>query len=343
MTGLKSETFKYDETVRYIVHLDMDAFFAAVEQRDNPQLMGKPVIIGADPRQGKGRGVVSTCSYEARKFGVHSAMPISRAYKLCPQGIYLSGSHKKYSLISKQIFTIMYDFSPDIEPVSIDEAFIDITRTWHLFNSPENVCIQLKKRIYKELGLKCSTGLASNKLVAKIASDFDKPDGMVIVPHDKTAQFLEPLDVKRMWGIGKVCLKTLHSMNIYTLGQLAGASSGMIKSMFGDNGLKLQARARGIDNRPVAVNDEIKSVSNEYTFDEDTGDIDTIMGVIMHLSEKVAWRLQAKNLKGQKVSVKIRTSDFCTYTRDKSIDRQIDYDLDIKTIARNLFITFKKK
>ena len=188
---------------KYIVHVDMDAFFAAVEVRDDPALRGKPVIVGADPAAGFGRGVVATCSYEARKFGVHSAMPISRAWRLCPQGVYLRPDMKKYCRESKKIFDILTTFTPAVEMTGLDEAFLDITASFHLFGTPAQTCRKIKERIKKETGLTASIGLAPTKLAAKIASDLKKPDGFVVVEPDRLLDFLKPLDAARLWGVGK--------------------------------------------------------------------------------------------------------------------------------------------
>ena len=191
---------------KYIVHVDMDAFFAAIEQRDNPALRNRPVIVGADPKMGKGRGVVSTCSYEARKFGIHSAMPISFAYRKCPHAVFLPVNMKKYEKVSARIFRILSEFTPCVETVSIDEAFLDITGSFYIFGSPQKLCIQLKSRIKEETGLTASIGLAPTKMAAKIASDLKKPDGFVEVSREKLLDFLRPLSIRRLWGVGQKTL-----------------------------------------------------------------------------------------------------------------------------------------
>ncbi|MCX5715697.1 MAG: DNA polymerase IV [Candidatus Omnitrophica bacterium] len=209
---------------KLIVHVDMDAFFAAIEQRDNPELRGRAVVVGADPKAGKGRGVVSTCSYEARRFGIHSAMPISAAYKRCPDAAYLPVDIPKYSRVSRQIYKILYEFTPDIEPVGIDEAFLDITGSFHLFKTPLNTCLLLKAGIKEKTGLTASLGLAPTKTAAKIASDLKKPDGMVEVKPEGLLDFLWPLEIRRLWGLGAKTEQILNGMNSGAWQKRGGAS-----------------------------------------------------------------------------------------------------------------------
>ena len=231
-----------------IAHVDMDAFYASVEQRDRPELRGLPVIVGASPG---GRGVVSAASYEARRFGVRSAMPISRAVRLCPHGVYLPVAMDKYQRVSGEIMAILGDFSPLVEPVSVDEAFVDLSGTQALFGPPDEAVRRIKTRIRADTGLTASAGLAANKFVAKVASDLRKPDGLVIVPPGTEAGFLAPLPVERLWGVGKVLAETLAGMGIATIGQLQGIPAATLARRFGEHGRHLHDLAFGRDDRPV--------------------------------------------------------------------------------------------
>lgn len=308
-----------------IAHLDMDAFFAAVEQRDNPKLIGQPVIIGADPKDGAGRGVVSTCSYEARRFGIHSAMPISIAFKKCPHGIFLRGNLKKYKDASLAIFQILEGFTPDIEPISIDEAFFDMTGCFHFFKTPLLMGKAIKEKIKKEVRLNASIGIAPNKMVAKIASDFCKPNGLIEIKEDKILDFLWPLDVGRLWGVGHKTKEQLTNMGIRTIGDLAQLSETSLVHRFGTYGQKLFRLSHGIDNRIVSIDDEVKSVSNEHTFDEDVNDKEIINKTLVFLSEKVSTRLRKKGLKGRTINLKIRLKGFKTYTRSVTLDTRENF------------------
>jgi len=333
--------------VRYIVHVDMDAFFAAVEQRDNSDYRGKPVIVGADPKEGKGRGVVAACSYEARKYGIHSALPISIAYRKCPQGIYLFPDGKKYARESAKVFEILRRFTPDVEPVSIDEAFLDITSSYHLFaDTPQDTCRLIKFSIKEETGLTASIGMAPNKMTAKIASDLEKPNGFVMVNQEKLLDFLHPLSIERLWGVGEKTKKTFHEMGINTIGDIASQDLFQFTQRFGKHGEHIWKLASGIDPRDVKTVDMVKSVSNEHTFDKDTGDKKMVQDVIMQLSEKVSRRLRKADLKGQTITLKVRFEDFKTYTRAATIDQPTNYVEDIySTTSHSLegFYPEKKK
>jgi DNA polymerase IV len=309
-----------DRKQRYIVHVDMDAFFASVEQRDNPDYQGKPVIVGADPRNGKGRGVVAACSYEARKFGIHSAMPISTAYKKCPGAVFLRPDMARYAEASHSIFDIFQDFTPDVEPISIDEAFLDITGSHHLFGSPEKTCLLIKNAIKEKTGLTASVGMAPNKMTAKIASDIKKPDGFVVVSPEKLLDFLHPLSVKKLWGVGERTAAELAGMGIHTIGDLAAKGRNGLYDAFGKNGTHAWELANGIDDRDVEPAREAISISNEYTFEQDTRDMVLIMDILMHLSEKVSRRMRREDLKARTITLKIRSGDFKTYTRSVTID-----------------------
>ena len=322
---------------RIILHVDMDAFFAAVEQRENPAIKGKPVIIGADPREGSGRGVVSTCSYEARKFGVHSAMPISQAYKLCPQAVYLPPNGRLYSQVSRSIFEIFYEFTDAVEPLSIDEAFLDVTGSVRLFGDGEKIARLIKDRIVEKEHLTASVGLAPNKYLAKIASDLRKPDGLVIVEEDKIAEFLHPLDISRLWGAGKKTQEKLRKMGIQTIGDLARFPLDVLQKTFGKMGPHFYNLAHGIDNREVHAESGVKSVSNEHTFGKDVDDIDLIMSTLLKLSEKVGYRLRKKNLRGKTAHLKMRYDDFTTLTRNRTLMQNFNSTDTIYGTIKKLF------
>ena len=327
---------------KVIAHMDMDAFFAAVEQRDNPALKGCPVIIGADPKGGSGRGVVSTCSYEARRYGIHSAMPISIAYRKCPHGVFLPGNTRKYKQISSQIFNILYDFTPDMEPVSVDEAFLDITGSYHFYQTPYKTCLAIKERIKKEIHLTASIGIAPVKMVAKIASDICKPDGLLEILPDKVLDFLWPLPIEKLWGVGKQTQKSLNAMGIRTVGELAKYPVEELHARLGEHGRHLSDLAKAIDERDVYVDEEIKSVSHEHTFERDVADLEQVYGILSFLSEKVSRRLRKYELKGKTITLKVRLSDFKTVTRAYTFNERINFFEDIYKQAKSLFDAFYK-
>jgi len=321
---------------RYIVHVDMDAFFAAVEQRDDPSLKDKPVIIGSDPKEGKGRGVVSTCSYEARAYGIHSAMPISAAYRKCPHGVFLRGNMNKYSEASHRVFDILESFTPDIQPVSIDEAFMDITGSNHLFGGPLETCKKIKNAIKSGTGLTASLGMAPNMMTAKIASDIEKPDGLVVVGTDGIREFLDPLPIRSLWGIGPKTAEHLKMFGINTIGELSRMAPRTVEEHLGAHGSHAWALANGIDDREVEVSDEVGSISNEHTFETDTNDIPALLDTLMRLSEKVSGRLRKSGLKGRTVTLKIRFGDFRTYTRAATLNSSTNF-------ANVIYGTVRKK
>lgn len=327
---------------KVIAHIDMDAFFAAVEQRDNPKLKGKPVIVGADPKGGRGRGVVSTCSYEARKFGVHSAMPISKAYRLCPHAVFISGRMKRYSEVSNQIFDILYDFTPDIEPISIDEAFLDITGSFHFYKTPLATCQKIKDRIKEETQLTASIGIAPVKFVAKIASDFCKPDGLLEIKQENLFDFLWPLPVEKLWGVGQKSQLALNKMGVKTIGDLAKIPRESLLEAFGVNGEHLYTLANGIDEREVHLNEDMKSVSHEHTFEVDTDKKDLLFATILDLSERVSRRLRKHDFKGKNITLKIRLSGFKTFTRAVTLPERTNFTDTINQTAKKLFNEFLK-
>lgn len=318
-----------------IIHVDMDCFFAAVEIKDNPDLAGKPVIVGAMPGT---RGVVAACSYEARKYGVHSAMPISQAVKKCPHAVFLTPNGKRYSEESKKIMAILRDFTPLVEQISIDEAFLDVSGSHRLFGTSAEIGRQIKKRIKDETGLIASVGIAPSKFVAKIASDIGKPDGFVIVGDDEVPGFLRPLDARKMWGVGKAAWKKLENAGIKTIGDIADTPINTLERMFGPKtGYHFLTLALGNDSRPVDTETERKQISAEYTFNEDTDDITEVERVLLALSDKVASRLFQKGEKGGKITLKLRDSSFETITRSKSVDIALSSGEDIFREAKALF------
>ena len=327
----------------FIAHVDMDAFFAAIEQRDNPQFQGKPVVIGADPKKGKGRGVVSTCSYEARKFGIHSALPISIAYRKCPHAVFLPVDMEKYSMVSHEIYNIFYSFTPHVEPISIDEAFLDITGSWHLFGSPRKTCILIKSKIKKETKLTASIGLAPVKMIAKIASDLKKPDGFVEVKKEKVLDFLWPLDISKMWGLGKKTEVIFRTRGINTIGDIAKSDIKELVDIFGKNGAHFWQLANGIDQRIVETEVETKSIGNEITFGKDTSDRVKIEGTLMGLCEKVSGRLREEGFKGRTITLKIRLEGFHTYTRAVTIKEATNFADSLYKEVKRLYNKFDTK
>jgi len=295
----------------------MDAFYASVEQRDRPELRGRPVIVGADP---KGRGVVSAASYEARVFGVRSAMPIGKAARLCPDGVFLPVDMDKYAGASRQIMGMLGDFSPLVEPVSVDEAFVDLTGTASLFGPAPEAVREIKRRIRAETGLTASAGLAANKFIAKMASDLKKPDGLVIVEAGREAEFLAPLPIERLWGVGKATAKDLAALGIATIGQLQRLSRATLVARLGDHGAGLHDLAFGRDDRPVEPWTPPKSMGAETTFERDTTDRARLDTTLRGQAERVARELRAERLAAARVTLKLRFADFRTLTRSHTSD-----------------------
>jgi DNA polymerase-4 len=320
--------------VRTILHVDLDAFFAAVEQRDRPELRGKPVIVGGGGPND--RGVVSTASYEARVYGVRSAMPLRTAAALCPHGIFVPVDGRKYGHESRRVMAILRRFTPLVEPVSIDEAFLDVTGTEALWGPGEEVARRIKQAIVDETQLTASVGVASTKLVAKIGSDLRKPDGLVVVPANTEAAFLAPLPIARLWGVGPQLGAALREYGVATIGDLAALPEDLLARRFGKVGASLHFRALGIDDDPVADREAAKSVSHEHTFDVDTADRDTIERTLLAMADGVAGRLRAAGLKASTVSVKIRDSSFRTITRQRTLPAPTDLAEPIWRVALDL-------
>ncbi len=328
---------------RVIAHVDMDAFFAAIEQRDNPSLRGRPVIVGADPKNGKGRGVVSTCSYEARRFGIHSAMPISLAYRRCRHAVFLPVDMDKYHEVSRQLFEIFHNFTPDVEEISVDEAFLDLTGVVHFYGTPYKTAVAIKENVKKTLGLTCSVGIAPIKMAAKIASDLCKPDGLLEVTPKNILKFLWSLPVAKLWGVGPKSQIFLQRIGIRTIGQLAQADRQFLYEEMGEVGLHLHDLANGIDERKVETTQEIKSVSQEYTFSSDTTDIQQLHQVLLALTEKVSRRLRQDGVQGRTITLKIRLKGFKTYTRAFTLAERTNHADTIFRVIRQLFHDFFKE
>lgn len=324
------------ETPRAILHVDMDAFYAAVEQRDRPELRGKPVIVGAPPDQ---RGVVSTCSYEARVFGVHSAMPSRTAFQRCPHGIFLPVNMPLYTSVSHQIREIFLRFTPDVEPLSCDEAFLDVTGAQRLFGDGKTIAKKIKSAIRDELRLTASIGVASNKFLAKLASELQKPDGLTCVPEspDAIRAFLAPLPVERLWGVGQTLARTLHAAGIRTVGDLQNASFDLLRQRAGlATAHHLANLAVGRDNRRVESHVEDQSHSREHTFLEDTADIADIERVFARLARRVAAGLRKRDFQASVIKIKLRYSDFSTITRQQTLPIPACDDFTIHHVALEL-------
>jgi len=308
-------------TDRTILHVDLDAFFAAVEQRDRPELRGKPVIVGGDPR---GRGVVSAASYEARRFGVHSAMSLNEAVRRCPDGVFLPVDGRRYQQASRDVMAVLRRFTPQVEPISIDEAFLDVTGSRELFGEGEEIARLIKAAVREEVGLTISVGVATTKLVAKIASDLRKPDGLVVVMPGEEAGFLAPLPISRLWGVGEKTAVVLADYGVRTIGDLAALAPDVVIRRFGKHGGSLVDRARGIDADPVHLGDPAKSVGHEHTFDADTRDPELIERTLLGMADGVAGRLRSAGVRASTVAVKIRDSSFRTITRQRTLPEPTD-------------------
>ena len=318
---------------RTILHVDLDAFFAAVEQRDRPELRGRPVIVGGDPR---GRGVVSAASYEARRFGVHSAMSLQEAVRRCPDGVFLPVDGRRYQQASRDVMAVMRRFTPQVEPISIDEAFLDVTGSIALFGDGPAIAAAIKSAVREDVGLTASVGVASTKLVAKIASDLRKPDGLVVVEPGDEATFLAPLAISRLWGVGEKTAAALADFGVRTIGDLAALPADVVVRRFGKHGGSLVQRARGIDDDPVHEGDPAKSVGHEHTFDVDTSDREIIERTLLAMSEGVSGRLRSAGVRASTIAVKIRDTSFRTITRQRTLTEPTDLTEPIFRVAVEL-------
>ncbi len=318
-----------------IVHVDMDAFFAAVEQRERPELHGKPVIVGAVPG---GRGVVATCSYEARAFGVHSAMPISEAYRRCPQGVFLPVRMDLYVAASRQVMEILGHYSPLVEPLSIDEAFLDVAGCELLFGPPVEIARRIRADVLENTALRCSAGVAPNKFLAKLATDLGKPDGLTVIEPGHEREVLEPLPVTKVFGVGKRTAQLLESMGIRTVGELAAAPLDWLTRRVGPAAAAhMHALARGEDDRRVEPVRVAQQLGSERTFEHDLSDPEELRIQLLGLAGEVGWGLRRHGFRGAGVRLKVRTEDFTTFTRSRKLARPADTDRLIFRVALELF------
>jgi len=324
------------EKKRIILHIDMDHFFTAVEEREHPEYKGKPVIVGADPKGGKGRGVVSTCNYEARKYGVRSGMPISKAWKLCPHAIYLPVNYELYTKVSNEIMDILRKYADKFEQWGIDEAFLDVTSKAKDYAEAEALARQIKREIYEKERSTCSIGIGPNKLVAKIASDIQKPDGLTIISEEEVEKVLAPLPIRKLLWVGRKTEQKLNAMGIKTIGDLARYDPTVLTENFGVMGTQLYLMAHGIDKSEVEEKSEIKSISRNITFEEDTSDFALIQTTLDKLAEEVHKDVLRQQLNFKTVTIKIRYEDFETHTHSKTLPFITNRLEDLNKTAREL-------
>lgn len=299
-----------------IIHVDMDAFYASVEIRDNPELVGKPVVVGGSP---SGRGVICAASYEARKFGIYSAMPSREAMRKCPHLVFVKGRMDHYAAVSRQIREIFFSFTSLVEPLALDEAFLDVSGCERLFGSAAEIAKQIKQKVFQETQLIASAGVGPNKYVAKIASDLEKPDGLTVVNPDDVIDFLAPLSINRVWGVGPKTGKKFHKLGVLTIGQLQKLSLDALTTQLGSNAEHFHRLAHGIDSRPVVPDRVAKSVSHEHTFPVDIHDDEILKAWLLELADSVGRRLRGKNIFSKTIQLKLRYDDFETITRRKSV------------------------
>ncbi|TWU15713.1 DNA polymerase IV [Allorhodopirellula heiligendammensis] len=316
-----------------ILHVDMDAFYASVEERERPELVGRPLVVGGTP---EGRGVVAAANYEARKFGVHSAMPMATALRLCPNVVVLPVRMSDYAEVSRQIRDIFFRYTPLVEPLSLDEAFLDVSGCESLFGTASKIARLIKDKIMEETSLVASVGVAPNKFLAKIASDVRKPDGLVVVPPDAVQSFLDPLPVGRIWGVGKITGGVFERLGIQTIEQLRQRSVETLRTDFGTQGEHFWKLARGIDDRTVVPDREAKSISHETTFATDIADRDLTRAWLLDLTEQIMRRLRRKNEKARTVHLKIRFADFRTITRSRTLSSSTDVTVEVWQVAKAL-------
>jgi DNA polymerase-4 len=324
---------------RLYFHLDMDAFFVSVEELFDPSLKGKPVVVGGRPNE---RGVVSAASYAARKFGVHSAMPLRTAYKLCPQAIFVEGHRDRYIECSHKVYETLQQFSPRVEMASIDEAYLDLAGTERLHGPPLAAAHKLHGAVKRATDLNCSIGAAQSRMVAKVASDQAKPHGILWILPGEEARFLAPLDVRKIPGVGKVTERNLHACGIRKVGDLAALDEGFLEERFGQWGLALAGKAKGRDaggwfDTEVGEGGDPKSISHEHTFSVDTADSGALDAMLVRLAEMVARRLRDRRLWARTVQIKLRYSDFSTFTRARTLDQATQIDVGLAVVARELF------
>jgi len=328
---------------RVVLHVDMDQFFVACERLEREELRGKPIVVGADPKGGRGRGVVSTASYEARKFGVVSGMPISKAYKLCPQCIFLPVNFELYARISRRVMEILRRHAVRFEQWGIDEAFIELTGKVKDFDEAREKAERIKKEIRDEIGLGCTIGVGPNKLIAKIASDLGKPDGLVVVKPHEVRSFLAPLPVRKLLWVGRKTEEALKAMGIELIGELAEADAEMLYERLGKMGPQLKAMAQGIDDSPLIETWEAKSIGSQRTFETDTSDEREIYGKLDELSEEVFRRAAVEGVAFSNVGIVIRFSDFETHTRARTLKKPCERLDELRRIARELAAPFLRE
>lgn len=318
---------------RAILHCDLDAFYASVEQRDRPELRGKPVIVGGLAHE---RGVVSAASYEARAFGVRSAMPLRTAARLCPDGIFVPGDPERYGEASDRVMALFAERTPLVQPISLDEAFLDVTGTHHLFGGPVAIARGLKADVRGCCGLVLSVGVAANKLCAKIGSDLRKPDGLVVVEPGSETAFLAPLPLARLWGVGPRTREVLEGWGLRLIGDLAAVDAAALTARFGAHGAAIAERARGVDDAEVVPEWDARSIGHEHTFERNTLDAAEVERMLLRLSEGVGKRLRSSNVRGRTIALKLRVAPFETRTRQRTVAEATSDDLTIFRIARQL-------
>lgn len=325
---------------RIVMHVDMDHFFTAIEEREHPEYKGQPVVVGADPKDGKGRGVVSTCNYEARRFGIKSGMPISKAWKRCRTAVFLPVNYKLYGKVASEIMSVLRRFADESEQFGIDEAFLDVSSRAGDFEAAGRLAQQIKKVIFDKEKLTCSIGIAPNKLVAKIASDFEKPDGLTLVEDKDVESFLSRLPVSKLWGIGKKTERRLNEMGIKTIGDLAAYDMSILAEKFGALGAHFSQMAQGIDRSPVQAGWEAKSMSRDVTFEEDTSDQKLVLETLDGLCEELCKEVRESNLFFRTITVKIRYKNFETHTHSKTLPFLTNRLMDLQKAVRELAQSF---
>ncbi|MGV3484015.1 MAG: DNA polymerase IV [Planctomycetaceae bacterium] len=333
-----SSALGFDNRPEYgslILHIDMDAFYASVEERDRPEMAGQPLIVGGTP---EGRGVVAAANYAVRKFGIYSAMPTATALRLCPQAIVLPVRMSHYAAISRQIRRIFFRYTPLVEPLSLDEAFLDVVGCERLFGTADKIARRIKEEIKAETGLVASVGVAPNKFLAKIASDLEKPDALVVVDPVRVQAFLDPLPVSRLWGVGKVTGQSLQRLGVQTIGQLRSLPLETLRQSFGESGEHFWRLAHGIDDRRVVPDREAKSLSHETTFAADIADRETLSGWLLELTDQVGRRLRRHKRQGRTVQIKVRFADFRTITRSQTLAQPSDVTQELWQAAGELLV-----
>ncbi|MDM0446951.1 DNA polymerase IV [Clostridium perfringens] len=327
---------------RKIIHIDMDAFYASIEQRDNPKYKGKPLIVGGDPNR---RGVVATCSYEARKYGIHSAMPSLTAYKLCPKAIFIRPRMEVYKKVSRQVMNILNEYSNLVEPLSLDEAFVDVSKSKRCKGSATLIALEIKERIFKEVGLTASAGVSFNKFLAKMASDFRKPDGITVITEENSKDFIRKLPIGKFFGVGRVTKNKLNNIGVFKGEDLLRFSEKELIGILGDRGKILYEFARGIDNRQVNPYRIRKSIGKEITLREDIEDIDEMIEILEKISEKVSESLYLLNKKGKTVTLKVKFNDFKHITRSITLEHFLKEKKEIMECVKDLIsiVDFKNK